>query len=142
MLVISIPDWSTTPFVADRGADQRSQFAQSIETFNTAARAEVGSQGAVWVDVTDLSRSKAGSKDAVSWEAADGLHPSSAQVMCGCVLHLIRDVFSFVWFVDLDTCGDLVSCDSPARQCNCDSFTQHSAWADIIAAAATRALQN
>lgn len=83
VLVISIPDWSITPFVAARGADQIDRFARDIEIFNSSARAEVVSQGAMWVDITGSSRSKAVGEGTVSWEAADGLHPSPAQVVCG-----------------------------------------------------------
>jgi lysophospholipase L1-like esterase len=74
VVVVSIPDWGTTPFAAREGRDAAS-VARDIDAFNAAAHAEAGEAGAHWVDVTRVSRAPA----ARSELAADGLHPSSAQ---------------------------------------------------------------
>lgn len=71
VIVISIPDWSVTPFAAGR---DRSQIAREIDAFNGANRAEADRAGARYVDVTDLSRRAA---DDPSLVAPDGLHPSA-----------------------------------------------------------------
>ena len=72
VVVVSIPDWSLSPFAADRGA---TQIAREIDTFNAAAREIASAAGARWADVTPASRESA---DAERF-AGDGLHPSGAQ---------------------------------------------------------------
>lgn len=73
VLVVSIPDWGGTPFAQD---DDRSaaQIASEIDAYNAVARAEAGSAGARFVDITSLSRT-----DDLEYVADDGLHPSGAQ---------------------------------------------------------------
>ena len=71
VIVVSIPDWSVTPFAdgRDRGA-----IARAIETFNAANREEAILRGARYVDITHSSRAAADDPDLL---AADGLHPSA-----------------------------------------------------------------
>ena len=71
-IVLSIPDWSVTPFAADR---DRARIAREIDEFNTANRDEAARVGAHYVDVTVASRAAA---DDPGMTAADGLHPSAA----------------------------------------------------------------
>jgi lysophospholipase L1-like esterase len=69
--VLSIPDWSVTPFAAGR---DRKRIAREIDDFNAAAREEAEQRCATFVDVTPSSRQAAGD---ASLLAADGLHPSA-----------------------------------------------------------------
>src|SRR5262245_24743066 len=68
VVVVSIPDWSVTPFAANR---DRVRIADAIDRYNEAARALTLARGAAWVDVTDLSRIAA---DDSTLLAGDGLH--------------------------------------------------------------------
>jgi lysophospholipase L1-like esterase len=71
VVVLSIPDWSVTPFADGR---DRARIAGEVDAFNVAAHAVARRAGARWVDVTPLSREARG-----DWVAADGLHPSAVQ---------------------------------------------------------------
>ncbi len=73
VLVLSIPDWGTTPFARAGGRD-RAQIAGEIDQYNEAAAALCRSRGAIWVDVTGLTRRP----DLAHELVADGLHPSAA----------------------------------------------------------------
>jgi len=75
VVVVSIPDWGTTPFAAQGGRDV-AQIAREIDAFNAAARDIATTRGAAFVDVTTPSRAAPAD---VEWLAADGLHPSAAQ---------------------------------------------------------------
>ncbi len=70
VVVVSIPDWSVTPFAEGR---DRAQIAREIDAFNEVNREIAPELGAHWVDVTPTSRRM---PEAL---AADGLHPSGAQ---------------------------------------------------------------
>ena len=70
VLVLSIPDWSVTPFAEGRN---RAQIAAQIDAFNLAMRSEAQRAGVGYIDITAISRLAA--QDA-SLLAADGLHPS------------------------------------------------------------------
>ncbi len=74
VLVLSIPDWSVTPFAGDdpRGRDR---IAAELAAYNAALRDVGRSGGAVYVDVTPASREMDREPELV---AADGLHPSAA----------------------------------------------------------------
>jgi len=72
VIVLSIPDWSVTPFAARRS---RPDAAAEIERFNAVCREEASRAGARWVDVTPESRDAG--KDP-SLLADDGLHPAPA----------------------------------------------------------------
>jgi lysophospholipase L1-like esterase len=67
VIVLTIPDWSVTPF---GGSYDRSSVAEAIDVFNGLIRQEAAERGSVVVDVTPLSRCR---PDLV---ASDGLHPS------------------------------------------------------------------
>lgn len=72
VLVLSIPDWGTTPFGQASGRDT-AQIAGELDAYNAAARAACEARGVAFVDVTGASRAPdAGVAD-------DGLHPSAAQ---------------------------------------------------------------
>ena len=72
VVVVSIPDWSVTPFAA---GDLRSpqQIAKRIDAFNAAAAEEAGQAGVPFVDITPVSRTAAADRSLV---AEDGLHPA------------------------------------------------------------------
>lgn len=70
VMVLSIPDWSVTPFAA--GEDQ-AKIAAEIDAFNAINREEAQKANAHYVDVTPNSRAAA---DHPALIAADGLHPS------------------------------------------------------------------
>jgi lysophospholipase L1-like esterase len=71
VIVLSIPDWSVTPFASGR---DHTKIGAQIDHFNAIARQESLAAGAHWVDVTPASR-----EQHPGWTAADGLHPSAAQ---------------------------------------------------------------
>ncbi|HEX2211308.1 MAG TPA: SGNH/GDSL hydrolase family protein [Longimicrobium sp.] len=70
VIVLSIPDWSLTPFAGDR---DRARIADEIDVYNAVNHEEAERAGARWVNVTPQSRA-AGADPA--FLAADGLHPS------------------------------------------------------------------
>jgi lysophospholipase L1-like esterase len=72
VIVLSIPDWSVTPFAEGR---DRAALSRSLDAFNAVAREEAEAAGVVFVDITPGSRAAA---DDSSLIAADGLHPSGA----------------------------------------------------------------
>jgi lysophospholipase L1-like esterase len=67
VIVVSIPDWGVTPFAKDR---QPEKIAGEIDRFNAINREETARAKARYVDVTTVSRLRAG------LIAGDGLHPS------------------------------------------------------------------
>jgi lysophospholipase L1-like esterase len=70
VIVLSIPDWSVTPFAAGR---DRVRIATEIDELNAINRDEATRAGARYVDVTQISRGAARERELI---AADGLHPS------------------------------------------------------------------
>ncbi len=74
VVVLSIPDWSVTPFAVQSGRD-RGRIAAEIDHFNRINREETARAGSRYVDVTPVSR-KAGADRSLI--ALDGLHPSGA----------------------------------------------------------------
>ena len=70
VIVVSIPDWSVTPFAEGRG---RTRIATEVDLFNAVNREESARAGAMYVDITAVSR-KAGTDPTLL--ADDGLHPS------------------------------------------------------------------
>lgn len=72
VIVISIPDWSVTPFADSR---DRAAIAAAIDVLNEVNREEAAAAGSVWIDVAPASR-RAG--DDLSLIAEDGLHPAPA----------------------------------------------------------------
>ncbi len=74
VIVLSIPDWGVTTFARRDGHDA-DQVAREIDVFNAANREETARQGAVYVNVTTISRQAA---TLPVWIADDGLHPTGA----------------------------------------------------------------
>ena len=74
VLVLSIPDWSVTPFAAQSGRDL-AQIARELDAYNLAARGVCAQRGVAFVDITPVSRAR-GAEPAML--ADDGLHPSAA----------------------------------------------------------------
>ncbi|MBS7458250.1 SGNH/GDSL hydrolase family protein [Coralloluteibacterium stylophorae] len=73
VLVLSIPDWGTTPFARGSGRDP-ARIADELDAFNAAARDIATAHGVAFVDITPLGRARADDPGSV---AADGLHPSA-----------------------------------------------------------------
>ena len=74
VVVISIPDWSVTPFARAGGRDL-AQMAREIDAYN-AANAQIAATLHVgYADVTAISRDRGG---AANMLVGDGLHPSAA----------------------------------------------------------------
>jgi lysophospholipase L1-like esterase len=72
VLVLSIPDWSVTPF-ADGDARGKAAIAQALDAFNAEARRQARAAGAYWVDITPTSRRAGGDPSLLT---QDALHPS------------------------------------------------------------------
>jgi lysophospholipase L1-like esterase len=70
VLVLSIPDWSNTPFAAARAPGP---ISQEIDDFNAVILEETRRVGALYVDITNLTRMPMDDFESVS---SDGLHPS------------------------------------------------------------------
>jgi lysophospholipase L1-like esterase len=75
VFVLSIPDYSVTPF--GNNIDQE-KTAQQIDQFNEANHAIAQIAGVNYVDITPISRE---AKNDPSLIARDGLHPSSSQYL-------------------------------------------------------------
>lgn len=71
VMVLSIPDWSVTPFAEN---SRRDQIRQEIDQFNQVIKSEITDKGFLYLDITPLSREAAHNPTFV---AEDGLHPSS-----------------------------------------------------------------
>jgi lysophospholipase L1-like esterase len=71
LVVVSVPDWSTTPFAGSR---DRAAIAAAIDELNQVQRGLALDAGACWVDVTGVGRDHATETDFL---APDGLHPSA-----------------------------------------------------------------
>jgi lysophospholipase L1-like esterase len=70
VIVVSIPDWSATPFAEGR---DRARIALEIDGLNDVNRDESLRAGALYADITPASRRAAGEQDLTG---ADRLHPS------------------------------------------------------------------
>ena len=70
VVVLSIPDWSVTPFAEGR---ERDRIRSQINQFNLVNQTESLAAGAHYVDITPISRQAA---EDSSLLAADNLHPS------------------------------------------------------------------
>ena len=70
VLVLSIPDWSVTPFAEGR---DRGAIAAQIDRFNDVNRKETAERWAGYVDVTPVSRKFSHLPEFLT---SDGLHPS------------------------------------------------------------------
>jgi lysophospholipase L1-like esterase len=71
VIVVSIPDWSVTPFADGR---DRPRIALEIDAFNAVNRNEASLQGARYVDITPVSRLAASNPALTS---SDALHPTA-----------------------------------------------------------------
>jgi lysophospholipase L1-like esterase len=78
--VLSIPDWSVSPFafsqLPDNKGRSRADTAREIEVFNALARQITLKYDATFIDITDLSRT---AMDIPALFAEDGLHPGPDQ---------------------------------------------------------------
>lgn len=71
--VLSIPDWSATPFAEGRN---RALIKKEIDRFNTVNRTLSGKWKVNYLDITPGTREVSGDKSLI---AADGLHPSGKE---------------------------------------------------------------
>ena len=71
VIVVSIPDWGVMPFAEGR---DRAKIGRAIDAFNAIGRDEAARIGAVFADITPVSR-----ETHADWAASDGLHPSGVQ---------------------------------------------------------------
>ena len=70
VFVLSIPDWSVTPFASGRDQDR---IAQEIDIYNSVKEEETRKKNVLFIDITDISRE---AENDPSLIAPDGLHPS------------------------------------------------------------------
>ncbi len=73
VFVLSIPDWSVTPFAEGR---DRQKIAHEIDGYNNAAREIALAHKCAWIDITDSTRKNGTNKE---YLAGDGLHPSGKE---------------------------------------------------------------
>ncbi|HYK46990.1 MAG TPA: GDSL-type esterase/lipase family protein, partial [Parafilimonas sp.] len=73
VFVLSIPDYSVTPFAAD---SDTAQIAKEIDEFNAINKAITFSYNVSYIDITPLTRD---ADDDRSLIANDGLHPSEKE---------------------------------------------------------------
>lgn len=74
VFVISIPDYSVTPFAGYNSAGQLMQIAKEIDEFNAINKTESATANVNYLDITDISRRAASYGNLL---APDGLHPSA-----------------------------------------------------------------
>ncbi|MET3978389.1 lysophospholipase L1-like esterase [Mucilaginibacter sp. UYP25] len=74
VFVLSIPDWSVTPFAKNGGYDAEKVGAE-IDQFNAINKQETEKLGVTYVDITPASRRASYETTLI---ANDGLHPSSS----------------------------------------------------------------
>jgi hypothetical protein len=84
VFVLSIPDWSVTPFahnnLPDKAGRSRDIIAGEIDAFNASARMITGKYLVDFIDITVHTRSHgAPSHQSGPWFASDGLHPSGLE---------------------------------------------------------------
>jgi lysophospholipase L1-like esterase len=73
VVVVSIPDYGITPFIAGKPDREPAKIAKELDQFNAAAAEIVRRHNVHWVDITPVSRKVGASKEML---AEDGLHPS------------------------------------------------------------------
>lgn len=71
VFVLSIPDYSVTPFAAYANKEK---IASEIDQFNTINKQLTQAAGGTYVNITDISRKAKEEPDLI---AGDGLHPSA-----------------------------------------------------------------
>lgn len=73
VFVLSIPDWSVTPFAAGRN---RAEISEQIDAFNTINKKIALRYNIHYIDITPGTREAANDNSLI---AGDGLHPSGAE---------------------------------------------------------------
>ncbi|MBO9700261.1 MAG: SGNH/GDSL hydrolase family protein [Sporocytophaga sp.] len=73
VFILSIPDWSCTPFASEK---DKSKISEEIDAFNRENFEISESEGALYLSITGISRRSA---DDTRYTASDGLHPSGYQ---------------------------------------------------------------
>jgi len=73
VIVLSIPDWSVTPFARDRDTKQ---IAIQIDSYNSANATIAEAHQVGYIDITPSSREAANDRSLI---ASDGLHPSAKE---------------------------------------------------------------
>jgi len=73
VIVLSIPDWSVTPFAKDRDTKQ---IAIQIDNYNSANATIAEAHQVGYIDITPSSREAANDRSLI---ASDGLHPSAKE---------------------------------------------------------------
>lgn len=73
VFVLSIPDYSVTPFAMNRDT---ALIAQQINEFNAINKSVTDSAGIIYLDITPISRE---GRNDPTLHASDGLHPSGKQ---------------------------------------------------------------
>jgi len=74
VFIISIPDYSVTPFAGYNSASQLSQIVKEIDEFNAINKTESSNENVNYLDIIDISRRAASDSSLL---APDGLHPSA-----------------------------------------------------------------
>jgi lysophospholipase L1-like esterase len=87
---VSIPNWSVVPAAANFGAPE--QLRRLTDSFNGLAQREAQARGFTWVDITEVSTSRAGSR---GWISSDQLHPGDTQYAAWA--DVIWDVVQVPW---------------------------------------------
>lgn len=75
VFAVSIPDYGQTPFAVEKGLDSL-RIAEQLDEYNAIAADVAHQLGALWIDITALSRLQSGQSAML---AQDGLHPSGEQ---------------------------------------------------------------
>lgn len=70
VFVVSIPDYGVTPFGQEKDPQK---IATELDQYNDIAKAIAAEKGAVFINITDISKGAANDEELV---ASDGLHPS------------------------------------------------------------------
>jgi lysophospholipase L1-like esterase len=74
VIIISIPDWGVTPFIAQDGKRRSAQtVGRQIDSFNSVNKSIAAEQGIFYIDITPHSRRAKKDRALI---ANDGLHPS------------------------------------------------------------------
>ncbi len=92
VIVVSIPDYGITPFIAEKPERDPKEIATQLDAFNLIAQKLTRDHGANWVDVTFVSREHGGK---TSMLAEDNLHPSGRmyQLWTDEILPVARSIF-------------------------------------------------
>jgi lysophospholipase L1-like esterase len=73
IVVVSIPDWSATPYAKSHKSDALVAIEENIGKYNAVLKKETIAAGGHFVDITEVSKKAASDPSLTS---ADGLHPS------------------------------------------------------------------